>query len=85
MELFARIRPICEDFEQAVIETLAAVLSSPRFLYLVQSDRSPTKAHRTLDEFELATRLSMFLWCSTPDDELLDLAAKGRLSESRTS
>ena len=82
MELFARIRPVCEDFQQAVIETLAAVLSSPRFLYLVQTDRSPTEAHRTLDEFELATRLSMFLWCSTPDDELLDLAAKGRLSET---
>ena len=83
MEYFARIRPVCEDFQQAVIEVLATVLSSPRFLYLVQSDRSPTEdAMRTLDEFELATRLSMFLWCSTPDDELLDLAAKGRLGET---
>lgn len=80
LELFARIRPICENFEQAVVETLAAVLSSPRFLYLVQSDRSPVESHRTLDDFELATRLSMFLWCSTPDDELLDLAAQGQLS-----
>jgi len=82
MELFAKIRPLCEDFEQAVIETLAAVLSSPRFLYLVRSDQSPTEADRTLDEFELATRLAMFLWCSTPDDELLELAAKGHLSET---
>ena len=81
MELFARIRPVCEDFEQAVVETLAAVLSSPRFLYLVQTDRAQpeTQAHRSLDQFELATRLSMFLWCSTPDDQLLDLAAQGRL------
>lgn len=84
MKLFARIRPVCEDFEQAVVETLAAVLSSPRFLYLVQTDRPQpeTQAHRPLDQFELATRLSMFLWCSTPDDQLLDLAAKGRLSET---
>ena len=82
MEYFESIRPVCEDFQQAVIEVLATVLSSPRFLYLVQSDRSPTEADRTLDEFELATRLSMFLWCSTPDDELLDLAAKGRLGET---
>ena len=82
MEYFASIRPVCDDFRQAVIETLAAVLSSPRFLYLVQTDRSQEEAPRALDEFELATRLSMFLWCSTPDDELIDLAAKGRLSET---
>ena len=82
MELFASLRPDCDDFQQAVIETLAAVLSSPRFLYLVQSDRSEPDAHRPLDEFELATRLSMFLWCSTPDDELIDLAVQGRLSET---
>jgi mono/diheme cytochrome c family protein len=82
MEFFVRIRPDCEDIQQAVIETLATVLSSPRFLYLVQTDRSPKEADRTLDEFELATRLSMFLWCSTPDDELLDLAAKRLLGEA---
>ena len=82
MELFASIRPDCEDFQQAVTETLAAVLSSPRFLYLVQSAPSQAEAHRPLDEFELATRLSMFLWCSTPDEELIDLAAAGRLSET---
>ena len=80
MELFVRIRSVCETFEQAVVETLAAALSSPRFLYLVQSGRSPSQSPRKLNEFELATRLSMFLWCSTPDDELLDLAAEGRLS-----
>ena len=82
MAYFASIRPVCEDFQQAVIEVLATVLTSPRFLYLVQSDRSATEAGQSLDEFELATRLSMFLWCSTPDDELFDLAANGRLSET---
>ena len=82
MAYFARIRPVCQDFQEAVIEVLATVLSSPRFLYLVQSDRSPKESERTLDEFELATRLSMFLWCSTPDDELLDLAEGGRLGQA---
>lgn len=84
MEYFARIRPICQDFQQAVIETLSAVLSSPRFLYLVHSNPSPyeDKAHRPLDPFELATRLSMFLWCSIPDDELIHLAANGRLKDT---
>ncbi|MGI9243414.1 MAG: DUF1592 domain-containing protein [Verrucomicrobiales bacterium] len=81
MEFFTRIRPGCEDFQQAVIETLATILSSPRFLYLVQSGGSPGRSDRALDEFELATRLSMFLWCSIPDDELLDLAGEGRLSD----
>ena len=88
MAYFDSIRPVCEDFQEAVIEVLATVLSSPRFLYLVQTERSTTQAqHETeaeqkIDQFELATRLSMFLWCSTPDDELIDLAAKGRLADS---
>ncbi|MFG0289298.1 MAG: DUF1592 domain-containing protein [Rhodopirellula sp. JB044] len=79
MELFARVRPICIHFEQAVVETLSAVLSSPRFLYLVSSDQASSGALHTVNDFELATRLSIFLWCSTPDDELLDLAAEGLL------
>lgn len=82
MKFFAHIRPDCEDFQHAVIEVLATVLSSPRFLYLVQSDGSTTDSGNQLDEFELATRLSMFLWCSIPDGELLELAAKGRLSNA---
>ncbi len=81
MAFWAHIRPACEDFEQAVVATLATVLSSPRFLYLVQTEHPPAAGDRTLDEFELATRLSMFLWCSIPDDELLALAAQGRLSD----
>lgn len=81
MEYFSTIRPVCKTYEQAVVETLAAVLSSPRFLYLIQSNRSQTKTGEPLDPFQLATRLAMFLWCSTPDDELLDLAESGRLSE----
>ena len=88
MAYFDSIRPVCEDFQEAVIEVLATVLSSPRFLYLVQTERSTTQdqneteAEQRIDQFELATRLSMFLWCSTPDDELIDLAAKGRLADS---
>ncbi len=83
--LFTRLRPACEDFQEAMIEVLAAVLSSPKFLYLVrteperQSDENATG--RRLTDSELATRLSMFLWCSTPDAELMELAAKGRLGD----
>ena len=81
LDLFQKIRPQCGDFEQAVIEVLATVLSSPKFLYLVQADPEPTRPGILRPE-ELATRLSMFLWCSTPDDELLDLAANGRLCDT---
>ena len=81
MKYFRTVRPVCKDFQQAVIEVLATVLSSPRFLYLVRDDPTKGEDERKLDNFELATRLSMFLWCSTPNQELLDLASQGKLSE----
>lgn len=80
LALFTKIRPDCDAFQQAMIEVLATVLSSPKFLYLVQADSEYSKAD-CLSLDELATRLSMFLWCSTPDAELLDLAANGQLSK----
>ncbi|MSU50087.1 MAG: DUF1592 domain-containing protein [Opitutus sp.] len=80
MVLFNRLRPGCGDFQEAMIEVLATALSSPKFLYLVQADPEIQGVAR-LSADELATRLSMFLWCSTPDQELLDLAAQGRLVE----
>ncbi len=80
LALFTRIRPACDDFQEAMIEVLATVLSSPKFLYLVQANPEPL-ATAVLSPDELATRLSMFLWCSLPDKELLNLAASGRLSE----
>ena len=86
LALFTKIRPACNDFQEAMIDVLATVLSSPRFLYLVQSHRprraeDNTTAER-LSDSELASRLSMFLWCSTPDEELLVLAANGWLNDS---
>ena len=80
MALFARVRTECDDFQEAMIEVLATVLASPKFLYLVQVN--PEKQGvKDLSDYELATRLSMFLWCSMPDEELLDLASTGRLSD----
>jgi hypothetical protein len=82
--LFTRIRPTCDHFQEAMIEVLATVLSSPKFLYLVRADQPDRSDKDTtverLSDSELATRLSMFLWCSTPDDELHELAAKARLN-----
>lgn len=82
--LFTRIRPECDSFQEAVIEVLATVLNSPNFLYLARSEQPPAadgiSTSERLADFELATRLSMFLWCSTPDKELREIAASGRLS-----
>jgi len=62
-------------FEQAMRVGYKAVLVSPHFLFLRE------KPGR-LDDFALASRLSYFLWSSTPDDELLTLAEQGKLREA---
>jgi len=62
------------SFERAMRAGLKAVLISPEFLFLRER---PGK----LDGFALASRLSYFLWSSMPDQELLDLAARGELTK----
>ncbi len=72
------------NFDEAIVEVLATVLASPKFLYLVQTDSVAEDGDESgdkLSQAELATRLSMFLWCSIPDEELLTLAADGRLAD----
>jgi hypothetical protein len=59
-------------FEAALRTGYKAVLSSPKFLYL----REPAGS---LDDYALASRLSYFLWSTTPDEALLNLATKGEL------
>jgi hypothetical protein len=66
-------------FEQGIREAISAVLASPHFLYRAES--ADAGGTRTLSDVELASRLSFFLWSSMPDDELLDLAIKSRLSQ----
>lgn len=62
---------------------LQAMLISPHFLFMVELDPAPqsTEPH-PVGSFELATRLSHFLWSSTPDPQLLQSAATGSLSRS---
>jgi hypothetical protein len=65
--------------EESMKETLAVVLASPGFLYL--HEPASADGPRTLDALELATRLSYFLWSAPPDEELLALAASGKLGD----
>jgi len=79
-KLFEAIRPRTGTFEEAVRETFASVLVSPHFLYIVE-ERDPQTEEQRVTGFELASRLSYFLWSSAPDQQLLDLAERGTLSE----
>ena len=68
-------------FEEGIAQAMVAVLASPRFVFrieAVQPGQSST-IPALLDEFALASRLSYFLWSTMPDDELFDLAGRGKL------
>lgn len=67
-----------ESFENSVKLALKAVLVSPSFLFRVERDRSSAQPY-PVGDYELANRLSYFLWASMPDDELFKLAAQKRL------
>ncbi len=72
-----------DSFEQGMQVALTAVLVSPHFLFRAEIDplaRERAAAH-ALSDYELATRLSYFLWSSMPDDELFALASAGKLRE----
>ena len=69
-----------QPFVEAVKRSLEAVLISPHFLFRVEQPNESAQMKRVGD-FELATRLSYFLWSSAPDSELLALADSGKLSE----
>jgi hypothetical protein len=70
-----------EQFELGVRAALYRVLMSPDFLFCVELDPAGVKEGTSyqVSEYELASRLSYFLWNSMPDDELFSLAAKGQL------
>jgi hypothetical protein len=63
---------------EAMRTVVQSVLSSPSFLFLAEEQQGRTPI-RPLDDFELASRLSYFLWSSMPDEELLAAAGRGEL------
>ena len=80
-ELAAAVRGESGSFEQGIQTLLQAVLTSPHFLFRVEQD--PTTKNdderRLLNEYELAVRLSYFLWSTMPDEELFQLAGEQKL------
>ncbi|MDH3585078.1 MAG: DUF1588 domain-containing protein, partial [Phycisphaerae bacterium] len=77
------------SFPDTMKTLIGATIASPEFLYLynVEGSGKESEAPQTrqkIDDFELASRLSFFLWASIPDDTLLDLAQAGKLSDPKT-
>jgi len=69
-----------EKWESAMQFAMQAVLCSPKFLFKLEMDGNPNNAVvRKLDDFQLASRLSYFIWSSMPDQILFDLASKKQL------
>ena len=77
-QIYKLVQPELKTMEAAMRETLAMVLISPQFLYHTVADGEVTAR-----PYELASRLSYFLWGSMPDAELLKLAGEGRLAEPK--
>ncbi|HEX4145027.1 MAG TPA: DUF1592 domain-containing protein [Pirellulales bacterium] len=94
MKLYDLARGQGDSFNEGIRLAVEAVLVSPQFLFRLELDPPPAEAAaspgpdasgapaaRTLGDYELASRLSYFLWSSMPDDELLAAAAAGRVHE----
>lgn len=85
IKLFEAMRKNSESFEQAVVEVLATVLSSPNLIYISQTQLAEGTEGDSdrLQPHELATRLAIFLWSSVPDAELQQAANSGQLASPR--
>jgi mono/diheme cytochrome c family protein len=74
------------DFESGIQQALARILVAPRFVYRIEEEPATVASGQVyrISDVELASRLSFFLWSSIPDDELRDVAMKGRLRDPQT-
>ena len=92
LDLYDEIRPTASSFEDAMRDSLAMVLISPEFLYLFEPnvdepargdfDGANQDEARQLSQYELASRMSYFLWSTMPDEQLMALAKSGQLNRS---
>ena len=71
------------SFDTGIQHSLYRILASPKFVVRVEPDPPgvPAGTAFRIRDYDLASRLSFFLWSSIPDDQLLELAARGRLHD----
>ena len=79
--LYKTIRAKGHDHDDTVRRVLTRILVAPAFLFRIEQSPAGTK-RQPINDWELATRLSYFLWASAPDEELRKLAAAGQLRNS---
>jgi len=82
-EFFATGREATKTFDGGIDLALRRILASPKFLFRVERDPADVEvgAAYQLGDFELASRMSFFLWSSIPDDELLQVASAHKLRD----
>ena len=79
MGVFQRSLDAGDGFQKAVKDALLVTLTSPQFLFMVETSETPEPEE--ISEHELASKLSYFLWNEPPDQKTLELADQGRLRE----
>lgn len=85
VKLASKVRAESGHFEEGIQVAVQAVLVSPHFLFKVETPKKVDARGQMplVSQYELATRISYFLWSSMPDDELLLLAHRGQLREPK--
>ena len=79
LSVYTRSMQAGRGFRESVADALQVTLTSPQFLFLVESSATPEP--EPIDQFELASKLSYFLWNGPPDRTTLGLAARGQLRD----
>jgi len=78
---YQTLRAEGDSFRDAVLGTMQAIMASPEFLFLVEDKSGSDGKKQRLDPFELASRLSYFLWSGPPDAELFAAAQDGSITD----
>ncbi|HEY2845987.1 MAG TPA: DUF1592 domain-containing protein [Bryobacteraceae bacterium] len=84
MEFYQAGRGEGGTFDDGIEAALQRLLADPEFVYRGEAEPAGIAAGKSyrVSDLELASRLSFFLWSSVPDDELIDLAAQGKLKDT---
>jgi hypothetical protein len=80
LKLTALVQKQGDSFDEGIRVALESILVSPAFLFRMERDPASGPAAYRVNDYELASRLSYFLWSSMPDDDLLNLAGEHRLA-----
>jgi hypothetical protein len=81
LKLVALVQKEGDSFEEGIRIALQSILVSPAFLFRIERDPAAVAGNYFLNDYELASRMSYFLWSTMPDEELLKLADQHKLGQ----